>query len=608
LFHGSVRELHAAIMEGRRSRLLVRVDDAAQIVKQSLEQVNPSFAASISDDALKVAVGVSQSTPIDTVMRMSSLAGWLALPLAAGAVACFVAAVHVAADRRRAVEAVGLVMVVSGIAYFALLAVGVNLAASIGDDDRQRTALRAVFWSLTHLLNVQAKIAITIGTVLVIAGAYAGTGQIRTRLGGLVDEIGRRLGEPVWRGLACVTAIAVGYFAMRWPEATTAILVRGGAFVAFVAGGIGLLDVLGSVNWAIEGSARVQRTARRLAFGMSAVIVVFSVTLLFGGLAFARAMRAPGADRPDIQTSGCNGSLLLCDRRLDEVVFAGTHNSMAASAEEGWYVARQTGGIGAQLAAGVRAFFVDLHYGGRRGDRVRTNLSSESDAEELDELTPTERATVERLFGFLGGDETHRDVFLCHIYCELGATGAVNAFREIHDYLRENPNEVVILVLEDHVDAADAMRVLQKGGLAKQAMQWHKGEPLPTLRDMIEQRHNVVVLAENDGGTAPWYIPAYDLLQETPYRFVDEEHFSCKLNRGESSNPMFLVNHWLSVDPPKPSVAAQANAADVLLTRAERCRNERHHLPNILAVDFYAYGDLLDAVAALNGIAPITIT
>ncbi len=38
---------------------------------------------------------------------------------------------------------------------------------------------------------------------------------------------------------------------------------------------------------------------------------------------------------------------------------------------------------------------------------------------------------------------------------------------------------------------------------------------------MIERRRNVVVLAENEGGAEPWYLPAFDLLQETPYEFED---------------------------------------------------------------------------------------
>ena len=44
-------------------------------------------------------------------------------------------------------------------------------------------------------------------------------------------------------------------------------------------------------------------------------------------------------------------------------------------------------------------------------------------------------------------------MYLCHVYCELGATRAIDAFRGIHDFLRENPNEVIVLVLEDYVDA-----------------------------------------------------------------------------------------------------------------------------------------------------------
>jgi hypothetical protein len=603
VFHGAVRELHTAIVEGRRSRLLVHVDDAAQIVKQGLAEVNPELAASIPDGALDIAVGVTQSTPIDTTMRLASLAGWLALPLAIGAMACFVVGVRLALDRRRAIEAVGLTLILTGVIHFALLAVGVNLAASVGSDDRQRTAMRAVFWSLTHLLNVQAKVVVTIGTVLVIAAAHAGSGQVRSRLGTVVDEVGRRLGEPTWRALACLTAIAVGYFAMRWPEATTAIVFRLTAFVGFVVGAIGLLDVLGSVNWAFDGSERVRRAAGRLAIGTTATISVVSVTLLFGGMAFVRALRAPDVEAPDLETSGCNGSMVLCDRRLDQVVFAGTHNSMAASAEEGWLVARHTGGLGAQLAAGVRAFLIDLHYGGWSGDRVRTDLRAESDVEGIERLDPEERAGTERLLGFASVPDGDRDVFLCHIYCETGATSAADAFRGVHDFLRENPNEVIVLVLEDHVAAADAMEALQRGGLADRALQWPRGGPLPTLRQLIEDQHNVVVLVENEGGAAPWYVPAFDVMSDTPYRFDQVGEFSCAVGRGAPDNSLLLVNHWLTVDPPNPAVAAKVNAGDVLRERAAACREERGRLPNIIAVDFYASGDLFEVVDELNGVA-----
>jgi hypothetical protein len=36
IFHAGVRELHSDLVEGTRSSLIVRVDDAAQLVRDSL--------------------------------------------------------------------------------------------------------------------------------------------------------------------------------------------------------------------------------------------------------------------------------------------------------------------------------------------------------------------------------------------------------------------------------------------------------------------------------------------------------------------------------------------------------------------------------------------
>src|SRR5262245_39437816 len=47
VFHTAVRELHRAIVEGQRSRLIVDVDNATPLVRESLEVVNPELAAAI---------------------------------------------------------------------------------------------------------------------------------------------------------------------------------------------------------------------------------------------------------------------------------------------------------------------------------------------------------------------------------------------------------------------------------------------------------------------------------------------------------------------------------------------------------------------------------
>ena len=101
----------------------------------------------------------------------------------------------------------------------------------------------------------------------------------------------------------------------------------------------------------------------------------------------------------------------------------------------------------------------------------------------------------------------------------------------------------------------------------------------------------------------PWYIPAYtDMLQDTPFNFNAPTQFSCALARGQATNPLLLVNHWVNVNPPSPSAAVQANSLDSLSTRVQQCEAVRHRKPNIVAVDFYASGDLVAMVDDLNGV------
>ena len=78
---------------------------------------------------------------------------------------------------------------------------------------------------------------------------------------------------------------------------------------------------------------------------------------------------------------------------------------------------------------------------------------------------------------------------------------------------------------------------------------------------------------------------------------------SCKPNRGPAGAPLFLINHWITTDPvPLPSNARKVNAYKPLLARAQECQRIRHHLPNLLAVNFYREGDVFAVVNKLNGV------
>src|SRR5262249_46035037 len=72
--------------------------------------------------------------------------------------------------------------------------------------------------------------------------------------------------------------------------------------------------------------------------------------------------------------------------------------------------------------------------------------------------------------------------------------------------------------------------------------------------------------------------------------------------RGRADAPLFLVNHWVDTGAPSPSTAADANATKVLDQRVKSCEKQRKRKPNIIAVDFYAKGDLMREVNHLNGV------
>ncbi len=365
-----------------RTRPLVQVDDAAQLVKDALAVLSPDMAASISDDALSVPVELSQSPMADLFMRAADLAGWLTVPFALGAIVCFAAAVRRASDRRRAFEVVGACLVGVGAVIFVVLAALLNVAADVGQDPRQRTALRALFWSAVHVLNVTAKVLIVVGAVVSFAAALAGGGAMSERVAALVDRARATLADPRAKALAAAVAIGLGVLGLIWPLAMAEVLVRIGAVGLVVLGTVWVFDLVGASSWvAGETSATVPRrfTPRRLALGGTTGVATFSLVLLLGGMSFVRAVRAPDLDRRNIDEAGCNGFVELCDRPIDEVAFAGTHNSMAASSEEGWAFGRQTGGLLAQLSFGVRAFLVDMHYGAPIKDLVRTKFLTQAE-------------------------------------------------------------------------------------------------------------------------------------------------------------------------------------------------------------------------------------
>jgi hypothetical protein len=331
------------------------------------------------------------------------------------------------------------------------------------------------------------------------------------------------------------------------------------------------------------------------------------VLVLAGAGAFwlAREDKALAVAEPVLDA--CNGHPELCDRRLNEVAFAATHNSMAAADIPNWMFPNQEKGIRGQLEDGIRGFLIDVHYGVPVGDRIKTLLEDEKGSmDKYVEALGKEGVDAamrirDRMVGQPSGE---RDVYLGHGFCELGAERFVDALVVMRDFLVENPNEVVFIIIQDEsVTPADIAACFTKSGLEELVYTGSVTPPWPTLRQMIASDQRVLVFAENEAAGVPWYHLVWDVFQETPYRFLDPSEFSNQPGRGGTAGSLLLMNHWIETTPaPKPSNAEIVNAYDFLLERAQACRRERGTMPNLIAVDFYRTGDLVRVVDAMNGV------
>ena len=197
--------------------------------------------------------------------------------------------------------------------------------------------------------------------------------------------------------------------------------------------------------------------------------------------------------------------------------------------------------------------------------------------------------------------------YLCHIFCELGATKMVEALRDIRTWLERNPDEVIVIVIEDLVSPARTEQVFRASGLYDLAYTHRPGTRFPTLRELIDAKTRVLVMAEKRGIPGAWYQPGYArLLKETPYDNPTvaslRSDASCRPNRGRESNPLFLINHWVAVYPPRPSKAIVVNRREFLLDRVRRCERLRQSFANLIAVDFASIGDVVGVARTVNGL------
>jgi hypothetical protein len=346
------------------------------------------------------------------------------------------------------------------------------------------------------------------------------------------------------------------------------------------------------------------RPALRLAPVVLGVAVVAAVAavIVTGG----------GDEAPAATPTTCNGFTALCGRPLNDVAFAATHNSMASVTIPTFLFGQQDGTIADQLDFGIHGLLIDTYYGDKVDGGVRTDLESlpKRAAAERELGAPAVNAALRIRKRLERRGKGRRGIYLCHGFCEIGAVSLSSALTDLRSFLVSHPGAVVVVINQDEGVSPGSIRAaFERAGLLDLVYRGPLG-PFPTLREMIDSNQRLVVMAENDAGQIPWYHLAYrNALQETPYRFrntaalTDRVADSCRPNRGPASAPLFLLNNWVDTTPvPRASNAAVVNARGALLNRSRTCQRIRHRLPNLVAVDFFRRGDVLEVVNALNGV------
>src|SRR5262245_32561208 len=604
----SARAMHHAIFSGSGTSVVLGMQDLGVLLKSVTEthpglakKIPPQVVATIGRlDALPGGERAAWLARVARRMRAGTL-GVLALGLA-----LCTAGVWLSGAKREAIVRLGITLIAPGLILAVLARFGGGLLAVLARRGEHSPALAGVGRAFLGGLFEWA-LALTVAG-LVLSAAAASLLE-RVRLQRLFENAGRWLAGPQprmrMRLVRGILGTAAGVLLILWPLQSLTVLAWCGGLVVGFAGLREAFFAALHLLPPIEGTARKPRevpadTPRRgapvLVGGLAVVLLATTAWLVLRPP--ARAVELDGVTAWD-------GSPALGDRRLDQVVFATSHNSMGGADLPGWMFPNQGAGIPQQLADGIRGFMLDAHYGVPVGDKVKTELEDEKAAMAKYEaaLGKEGMAAVLRIRDRIAG-EAHgdRDVYMCHGFCELGAVRLVPELKQIRDFLVENPGEVLVIVIQDEsVTPQDIERCFRESGLIDFVYLGPARSPWPTLREMVDSDQRVLVMAENDTTGVAWYHPAFEVMQETPYTFHEPSEFSNRPNRGGASGSLYLMNHWIESTPmPKPSNAAIVNARDVLLTRIRAFRRERGHLPNLVAVDFYGVGDLVSVVRELN--------
>lgn len=308
------------------------------------------------------------------------------------------------------------------------------------------------------------------------------------------------------------------------------------------------------------------------------VIILLIISVLIG---FSACEKEPFDENPPVTNNPndttnvnlplkfCNGYTSLCEKGYDEVLYPTTHNSYNyANGPVNFQLPNQQWPVSKQLDDGIRGLVLDVYpYAGSKPE-------------------------------LQGQPMVFNDINI------LGQEPFVDVLKEVKTFLDNHPNEVITLLLDCHVNSGIMLLAFTEADLLDYAHEQAIGEPWPTLREMINADKRLVIFSDCDAvSSLPWYHHVWDYAVETNDFNTQLSDFNCQLTKGDPSNDLFILNHYVSdqsLGTGNSDLALQANSNPFMVNRMLQCIDETGKIPNFMVVDFYASGDVMKTAAIIN--------
>ena len=267
----------------------------------------------------------------------------------------------------------------------------------------------------------------------------------------------------------------------------------------------------------------------------------------------------------------CNGFESLCLKNYNEIAYLTTHNSYN-SFEDSFYLPNQNLNITSQLNHGVRAFMLDIY-------------------------------------------SLNNELVLYHNIIDLGYYLFSDVLLEFKNFIEQNPNEVITIILEDYSTINELTTELETSLIIDYLYVHNVDMGWPTLQEIINVDKRIVLFSDQDIEEAPiWFNYLWDHAVETNYDNLSIEDFSCDYNRGQPENELFILNHFITdyflyvtnIEVYNEQVQV-VNTNPYFLNRANECKIINDKFPNFITVDFFDNGDCIQVVNTLNNVNELSL-